>query len=60
MTEAGVPKINTSNEGSWTGGGGSRRMDRVELVRDRKANIVKFNSYRVLTSKAMNGDKVDN
>ena len=33
MTEAGVPKIDTSGEGGWTGGGGAGRMHRVKLVR---------------------------
>ena len=74
MTEAGVLEIDTSGEGARMGGGGGGRVHRVELVRaitsveyhpytgvlHRKANIVKFNSNRVLTSKATNRDKVGN
>ena len=33
MTEAGVPKIDTSGECGWTGGRGGGRMHWVELVR---------------------------
>ena len=75
MAEAGVPKIDTSSEGGvTTGGGGAGRMHRVKLVRavtsveyhpcmgvlHRKADIIKFNSDRVLTSKATNRNKIGN
>ena len=73
MTEAGVPKIDTSSEGGGTtGGGGAGGMHRVKLVRavtsveyhpctgvlHRKADIVKFNSYRILTSKTTNRNEI--
>ena len=66
VTEAGVPKSDTSGEGGGTtSGGGAGGMHRVKLVRavtsveyhpytgvlHRKANIIKFNSNRDLTSK---------
>ena len=69
MTEAGMPKVDTSSEGGGAmGGGGAEGMHRVKLVRavtsveyhpcmgvlHRKADIVKFNSDRILTSKATN------
>ena len=75
MTETGMPRIDTGGEGDGaTGGGGARGMHWVKLVRaitsvehhpctgvlHRKTNIVKFNSYRILTSKATNRDKVCN
>ena len=75
MAEAGVPKIDTSSEaGGTTGSGGAGGMHRVKLVRavtsvkyhpctgvlHRKADIVKFNSNRVPTSKAMNRNKIGN
>ena len=68
MTEAG-----TSGEGrGTTGGGGAGGVHWVKLVRavtsveyhpctgilHRKTDIVKFNSYGILTSKATNGNKI--
>ena len=72
MTEMGVPKIDASGKGEWTGGDGGGRMHGVELVRaitsvehhpctgvlHRKTNIVKFNSNGILTSKVKNRDKI--
>ncbi|EMS51122.1 Alpha-L-arabinofuranosidase 1 [Triticum urartu] len=72
MTETNVPKVDASGEGGWTGGGGGGGMHRVELVGaitsveyhpctgvlHRKANIIKFDSNMILTSKATNRYKV--
>ena len=73
MTETGMPKIDTGGKGDGTTGGGSAGgMHWVKLVRavtsveyhpctgvlHRKTDIVKFNSYRILTSKATNGNEI--
>jgi hypothetical protein len=70
MTEARVPKVDTSGEIEVAGGGGCR-LDRVQCIAravtsveehpgttilHRKADIVKFHSHRVITSKTFNKD----
>ena len=73
MTKTGMPKIDTGGEGGGaTGGGGAGGMQWIKLIRaitsvehhpcmgvlHRKTDIVKFNSYRILTSKATNGNNI--
>jgi hypothetical protein len=70
MAEARVPKIDTSGESEVVRGGGCR-LDRIQCIAwaitsveehpsttilHRKADIVKFHSYRVITSKTFNRD----
>ena len=73
MTQASMPKIHSGGESDRGGGsGGGGGVNRVELVGvvtsvehhpctgviHRKTDIVKFNSYRILTSKATNGNEI--
>ena len=75
MTEAGVPKIDTSGEGGGTTGGGrAGGMHRVKLARavtlveyhpglsvfDTKTKLVKFNGNGILTSEATNENAILN
>ena len=64
MTKTSVPEIDASGESNRCGGGGGRRMHRIELVEavtsvkyhpgssvlDTKPKLVKSNSNRVFTS----------
>ena len=64
MTQTSVPKIDAGGESNRCGGGGGRRMHRIELVEavtavkyhpsssvlDTKPKLVKFNSNRIFTS----------
>ena len=64
MTQTSVPEINAGGESNRCGGGGGRRMHRIELVEavtsvkyhpgssilDTKTKLVKFNSNRIFTS----------
>ena len=74
MTQTSVPKINASGVRNRCGGGGGRRMHRIELigavtsvkyhpgssVLDTKTKLVKFNSNRIFTSETTNGNKILN
>ena len=64
MTQTSVPEIDAGGESNRCGGGGGRRMHRIELVEavtsvkyhpgssilDTKSKLVKFNSNRIFTS----------
>ena len=64
MTQTSVPEIDAGGESNRCGGGGGRRMHRIELVEavtsvkyhpgssvlDTKPKLVKFNSNRIFTS----------
>ena len=64
MTQTSVPEIDAGGESNRCGGGGRRRMHRIELVKavtsvkyhlgssvlDTKSKLVKFNSNRIFTS----------
>jgi hypothetical protein len=74
MTQTSVPEINASGEGDRCGGGGARRMHRIELagavtsvkyhpdssVLDTKSKLVKYNSNRIVKSETTNGNKILN
>ena len=63
-TQTSVPEVDASGESNRCGGGGGRRMHRIELVEavtsvkyhpgssvlDTKSKLVKFNSNRIVTS----------
>jgi hypothetical protein len=70
MAEARMPKIDTGGESEVVGGGGCR-LDRIQCIAgaiklveehpsttilQRKADIIKFHSYRVIMSKTFNRD----
>ena len=74
MTQTSVPEIDASGESNRCGGGGGRRMHRIELVGavtsgehhprasvlNRKTTFVKFNGNRIFTCKRTNGNKIFN
>ena len=74
VTQTSVPEIDANGESNQCYGEGGRRMHRIELVEavtsvkyhhrssvlDTKTNLVKFNSNRIFTSEATNGNKVLN
>jgi hypothetical protein len=74
MTQTSVPKVNASGESDQCGGGGGRRMHRIELVGavtsvkyhpgssvlDTKTKLVKINSNRIFTSETTNENKILN
>ena len=74
MTQTSVPEIDASGESNRCGGGGGRRVHRIELVGavtsvkyhpgssvlDTKTKLVKFNSNRIFTSETTNGNKILN
>ena len=74
MTQMSVAEIDTGGESNRCGGGGGRRMHRIELVEavtsvkyhpgssvfDTKTKLVKFNGNKIFTSETTNGNKILN
>ena len=74
MTQTSVPEIDASGESNRCGGGGGRRMHRIELIEavtsvkyhpgssvfDTKTKLVKFNGNRIFTSETTNRNEILN